>query len=386
MNFMFTHDQMILQERVRDFFKRELLPFVKEDEREKRFRPELVKKMGQDGYFSCPLPKEEGGNDWGFVGLAIIAMELGKICSSYRPIMTFQGSGLPLGVIKYGSEAQKRDIVPSWVKGDSLGFVAITEPDAGSDVANIKSTAVDCGDYFELTGYKKWVTFAQNGEWGMVFAYTNKAAGYRGMTCFLVNLKTDENIEIVEINDKIGLKSMPTGSLIFNKTRIPKDRVVGELDQGFRMCMWVLNNGRFSTAAGAVGIIEACLEVVKEHVKKRQQFGRRISSFQMIQSKIAKMEVLYETSKLLTFKSAWLKDAGLPNQKLVAMAKYYASEAAVSVANDSITLLGGDGYLGSCPLERYLLDAKSLQIVEGTTNIMKSMIANIALNETPDRI
>ncbi|GAW93042.1 glutaryl-CoA dehydrogenase Acd [Calderihabitans maritimus] len=385
MNFALTEEQRMLQEMARKFAEKEILPTLEEDEKNHRFRPELVRKMGELGFFGCAVDEEYGGNGMGFLESVLIAEQIAKVSASWRLPFNMQNLGPAVTVNRFGTEEQKRKYIPKWVSGESLGFFAITEPNTGSDVASMSTTAVDRGDHWELNGQKMWISNAPVGDVGLVYAYTDKSKKYKGMTCFIVNLKETEGVITNAIETKMGLHCAPTGEIIFDKAKIPKDAVLGQVGEGFKICMWQLNNTRLGCAAGALGISAACVEASIKYANERMQFGRKIGSFQMVQASIAEMVAEHEAAKYLVYHAAWLKDQGLPNQLETSIAKYYASEAAVHAANEAMKIFGSYGYSTEYPVERYLRDAKSLQIVEGTSNIQKMIIAGIALGDAPNR-
>jgi glutaryl-CoA dehydrogenase (non-decarboxylating) len=296
-----------------------------------------------------------------------------------------QNIGPALTVAEFGTEEQKRKYIPKWVSGEWLGFFAITEPNAGSDVASIRTTAKDGGDCWILNGQKMWITNAPVGDVGLVYAYTDREKKYQGMTCFIVDIRNTPGIETRAIETKLGLPCSPTGEIIFDEARIPKDAVLGKVGDGFKICMWMLNNTRLSCAAGALGVTGACLEATLKYCNERTQFGQPIGKFQMIQAQIAEMVAEHEAAKLLVYQAAFLKDAKKPNQLQTSIAKYYASEIAVKAANEAMKIFGSYGFSTEYPIARFYRDVKSYQIVEGTSNIQKLIISNIALGYQPNR-
>lgn len=385
MHFGLTEEQQMLQDMARKFAENEIAPTLEEDEAAHRFRPEIVKKMGELGFFGCAIPEEYGGNGMGFLESVLIAEQIAKVSASWRLPFNMQNLGPAVTVNKFGTEEQKKKYIPGWVSGEKLGFFAITEPNTGSDVASMKTTAIDRGDYWELNGQKMWISNAHVGDYGLVYAYTNREAKYKGMTCFIVDLKNTEGIETNPIETKMGLHCAPTGEIIFDGAKIPKENVLGKEGDGFKICMWQLNNTRLGCAAGGLGISGACVEASIQYANERQQFGKKISSFQMIKAQIAEMVAEHHAAQMLVYRAAWLKDQGLPNQYETSIAKYYASEAAVHAANECMKIFGSYGYSTEYPAERFLRDAKSLQTVEGTSNIQKLIISGIALGEAPNR-
>lgn len=385
MQFGLTDEQKMMQDMARDFAQKEIVPTLKEDELNHTFRPELVKKMANLGFFGCALPEEYGGNGCGFFESVLLAEQLAMVSGSWRVPLNMQNIGPAITVNKFGSTVQKETYIPAWVKGESFGFFAITEPNSGSDVAGMGTTATDRGDHWELNGQKMWISNAHIGDWGLVYAFTDKTKKYKGMTCFIVNLKDNEGITTAAIETKLGLHCSPTGEIAFAKAKIPKDSILGEVGQGFQICMWQLNNTRISCAAGALGIGGGAVEAAIGYANERTQFGKKIGSYQMVQSQIADMVAEHEAAKLLVYQAAWLKDQGMPNQHQTSIAKLFASEAAVHATSDTMKIFGSYGFSTEFPAERFLRDAQSLRVVEGTSNIQKIIIAGISMGDTQNR-
>lgn len=385
MNFALTDEQKMMQDVARDFAQKEIAPTLADDEAHHTYRPELVRKMAGLGFFGCALPEKYGGNGCGFLESVFIAEQLAMVSGSSRLPLNMQNIGPAVTVNKFGTTAQKERFIPAWVSADSCGFFAITEPNSGSDVISMGTTATDRGDHWELNGQKMWISNAHVGDWGLVYAMTDKSLHYRGMTCFIVNLKGNEGIVTAPIETKLGLHCAPTGEISFSQARIPKDAVLGAVGQGFQICMWQLNNTRISCAGGALGIGGAAIRAAIGYANERVQFGRKIGAFQMIQAQIADMVAEHEAARLLVYQAAWLKDQGLPNQQQTSMAKLFASEAAVHAASETMKIFGSYGYSTEYPAERFLRDAMSLRVVEGTSNIQKTIIADIALGDMPNR-
>ncbi len=385
MRFGLTDEQKMMQDMARDFAQKEILPTLKEDEVNHTFRPELVKKMASLGFFGCGLPEEYGGNGCGFLESVILAEQLATVSGSSRLPLNMQNIGPSLTVNKFGTKEQKERFIPDWVSAESFGFFAITEPNSGSDVVSMGTTAIDRGDHWEINGQKMWISNAHVGDWGLLYAVTDRAAKYKGLTCFIINLKDNEGIITAAIESKVGLHCAPTGEISFNQAKIPKDSVLGEVGQGFQICMWQLNNTRISCAAGALGIGAGAIEAAIGYANERTQFGKKIGSYQMIQASIAEMVAEHEAARLLVYQAAWLKDQGLPNQYQTSMAKLFASEAAVHAATETMKIFGSYGFSTEYPAERWLRDSMSLRTVEGTSNIQKTIIAGFALGDVVNR-
>lgn len=385
MNFNLTNEQKMLQSIAYKFAEREIMPTMEEDLKNHAFRPEIVRKMGEMGFFGCGLPEEYGGNGFGILESVLVAEQLARVNASWRLPLNMQNIGPALTVNKFGTAEQKKRFIPGWVSGESLGFFAITEPNSGSDVAGMTTTATDRGDHWEINGNKMWISQAAQGDWGLLYAYTDREKKYKGISGFIVNLKEMEGITTRDITTKMGLANAPTGEIVFEAAKVPKDCLLGNVGDGFTICMWQLNNTRISCAAGALGVGKAAIEASVKYANERTQFGEKIGSFQMIKASIAEMVAEHEAARLLVYRAAWLKDQGLPNQYETSLAKLVASESAVHCANEAMKILGSYGYSSEYPVERYLRDAKSFQVVEGTSNIQKLIIAGIALGEAKNR-
>ncbi|RMG91251.1 MAG: acyl-CoA dehydrogenase [Candidatus Dadabacteria bacterium] len=385
MIFELTPEQKMVQEQARRFAENEIKPYVEKEEAEHAFPLERVRKMAELGFFGCGIDEKYGGNGMGLLESVLLAEQIAKVSPSWRLPFNMQNLGPALTVQKFGTEEQKEKYIPGWVSGEKIGFFAITEPNSGSDVASMKTTATDKGDHWELNGTKTWISNAHVGDVGLVYAYTDRSKKYQGMTCFLVDLKNTEGITTRGIETKLGLHCAPTGEIYFDGAKIPKDSVLGQVGEGFKICMWQLNNTRLGCAAGALGCAGGLLDLAIQYANERTQFGKPIGEFQMIQSTIAELVAEHHAAQLLVYRAAYLKDKGLPNQFETSIAKYYSAEAAVHAANEVMKIYGSWGYSTEYPVERYFRDAKSYQVVEGTSNIQKLIISGIALGKAPNR-
>jgi len=282
-----------------------------------------------------------------------------------------------LTLLEFGAEEQKRTHIPPLLSGELVSCFAITEPDAGSDVAAMRTTATRKGDGYLLNGTKTWISNAPVADTALVFAYTDRTKKHRGMSVFYVDLNQPGVSR--RTLEKLGVHASPTGELIFENARIPEQSRIGQEGEGFNICMTHLNHTRLSCAAGALGVARAAREASVAYANQRQQFGRKIGEFQMIQDLIAQMVVQEEAARLLVHRAAALADRGRPNNLQTSIAKYAAAEAAAFAADSAMKILGAYGYSTEFPVERYLRDAKSYQIVEGSSNIQKLIIAQDAL-------
>ena len=385
MNFELTEEQRLIQDTARRFAAEEIAPTLEQEEAKHEFRPDRVARMGALGFFSCALPEELGGSGMGYMESVLMAEQIARISASWRLPFNMQNLGPALTVAKFGTAAQKKKYVPGWVAGTQLGFFAMTESNTGSDVASMKTHAIDKGDHWEVHGSKMWISQAHVGDAGLLYAYTDRSKGNKGMTAFIIEPKNWKGCTARAIETKLGLKCAPTGEFAFDGMKVPKDNVLGEPGDGFRICMWQLNQTRIGCAAGALGVAGGALDIAVKYANERTQFGKPIAQHQMIQAQIAEMAVEHQAAQMLVYKAAWLKDNGKPNQYETSVAKYAASEAAVHAANECMKIYGSFGFSTEYPAERFYRDAKSLQVVEGTSNIQKIIISGMASGATPNR-
>jgi len=378
MDFTLNEDQIAFQEVARKFAREEIAPTVAQDDQASRFRRDLVKKMAELGFYGCVIPEEYGGNGAGFLAITVVTEEIARISAALRVSFSTQVMGPALTILKWGTEDQKRKYIPALVDADMLGAFAMTEPNAGSDVASMKMTAVRKGDQYILNGTKTWISNAQFCDLALVFAYTDPSRRPHGMSCFIVESKSP-GFTSRPIEEKMGLHASPTGEIILEDCRVPADALLGAEGDGFKICMSMLENTRLSCAAGALGLARACLDAAVEYANNRQQFGQPVARFQMIQEQIARMVVEEEAARLLVYRAAVMKDMGVPNNRETSIAKYAAAQAANHAADEAIKILGAYGYSEEYPVARYYRDAKYYQIVEGTSNIQKWIIGQDAL-------
>src|SRR3990170_7111453 len=356
----------------RDFAEKEIAPTAAKDDKEHIFRKDLVNKMGELGFFGCLVPEEYGGNGLGFLAYALISEEIARVHSAIRVYLNMQ-AGPAVTIAEFGSEQQKKKFLPALLNGETVGCFAITEPDTGSDVASMKTTATRDGNGYLLNGTKIWITNATVADAGIIFAYTDRSQRHRGMSAFYVDLN-QPGVSRRPL-EKLGTHASPTGELIFENFRIPEHSRMGKEGEGFKICMQHLAHTRLSCAAGGVGVAQAARETAVSYANQREQFGQKIGQFQMIQDLIAQMAVQEEAARMLVYRAAALADHGKPNNLEVSIAKYGAAEAAAFNAEAAMKILGAYGYSTEFPVERLWRDAKSYQIVEGSGNIQKLIIA-----------
>jgi len=376
MDFVLSEELQMLREMARDFAKEKIAPYADQWDEDHYFPyEEVIKPMGELGFFGTVIPEEYGGNNMGWLAAMILTEEIARASSSLRVQINMQALGCAYTIYRYGSDELKKKYIPKLVSAEYLGGFAITEPNAGSDVMAMKSTAEDKGDYWLLNGTKTWISNASIADVVIYYAYTDREKGSKGLSAFVVELKNFNGISTTDL-DKMGSRSSPTGEIYLEDTRVPKENILGNPGDGAKIVFGSLNQTRLSAAAGGVGVAQACLDIVTTYCQEREQFGKPIGHFQMNQDMIAQIAAEIEAARLMVYKAAWQKDQGqLGNTLEVAHAKYLAGEVAVKAAHVAMKILGAYGYSTEYPVARFYRDAPTYQIVEGSTNICKWIIA-----------
>jgi alkylation response protein AidB-like acyl-CoA dehydrogenase len=367
-----TEEQQAFRKLARDFLDHEVVPHRAQWDRDETVDTSIIPKLGELGFFGLTIPEEYGGLGGDYITYCIGMEELGRADSSVRGIVSVSMGLFGKIVLDHGTEAQKQEWLPGIATGAKLGCFGLTEPDTGSDAANLKTRAVRDGSDWLITGSKIFIT---NGSWAdvcIVFARTG-GPGPQGVSAFLV--PTDApGFTREEIHGKLGLRGQVTSALTFDGVRVPADAMVGAEGEGFKIAMHSLDKGRVSVGAGCTGIIQGCLEAVVDYSVNRTQFGRQLASFQMIQDMIAQISVDADAARLLTWRAADLIERGLPFGVEASKAKYFASEQAVKAANLAIQAFGGYGYVDEYPVAKYMRDARVMTLYEGTSQIQKLLI------------
>ena len=376
MDFDLSEELVAVRDLARDFAEKEIAPNAAKDDKERTFRRDLVAKMGDLGFYGSVIPQSYGGNGLGFLALTLITEAIARVHSAIRVFINMQ-VGPALALLHFGTEEQKKRWIPPLIRGESVGCFAITEPDAGSDVAAIRTAAVREENHYILNGTKIWISNAPVADTALIYATTDRSQHHRGISAFYADLN-QPGVSRRSL-ETLGAHASPIGELTFENFRVPAGNRIGKEGEGFKICMWQLNQTRLSCAAGALGVARAAKEAAVNYANQREQFGQKIGQFQMIQDLIAQMVVHEEASRLLVYRAAWLADRGQPNNLEVSIAKYTAAEAAAFAADAALRILGAYGYSTEFPVERYLRDAKSYQIVEGSSNIQKLIIAQDVL-------
>ena len=377
MDFRLTDEQKLVQETVRDFVDRELVPHVREWEAKGEVPRSFYRKMADLGFLGAPVPDKYGGAGMDYVSFMLLVEEISRGSSSVRTTVSVQTSLSESSLLWFANEEQKKKWLVPLARGDKFGAWAITEPQAGSDAGNLQTTARPEGDEWVLNGQKRFISNGNIADLVQVYARAPGSDRHEGISLFMVPKETRGfKVTHVETTSKLGLRASPTADLAFEDCRIPKENLIGKRGDGWNQAMKTLNSGRIGIAAQAVGIARAAFEAAREYAKGRVQFGKPIASLQAIQFMLADMATEIEVARLLTYRAAALKDAGRRFSKEAAMAKLYASEAAMRITTKAIQVHGGYGYILDYPVQRYFRDAKITEIYEGTSEIQRLVIAS----------
>ncbi len=374
MNFQLTKEQEFVRKMVREFAETEVEPIAADIDKEHRFPVETVEKMAKYGLLGVPFPTEYGGAGGDHISYAITVEELSRKCASTGVICSAHTSLCCWPIFAWGTEEQKRKYLPDLLAGKTLGAFGLTEPNAGTDASGQQTRAEDMGDHWLLNGAKVFITNGGYADVFVVMAMTDKKKGNHGISSFIVE-KGDEGFSIGKTEDKMGICASSTTELIFQNCKIPKDRLLGEVGQGFKVAMSTLDGGRIGIASQALGIAQGALDVTLDYMKARKQFGKSLSKFQALQFTVAELATEIEAARLLIYKAADMKDKHLPYGPAAAMAKLFAAETAMHVTTKCVQLHGGYGYTKDYPVERMMRDAKITEIYEGTSEVQKMVIA-----------
>jgi alkylation response protein AidB-like acyl-CoA dehydrogenase len=372
-----TDEQQLIAETARQFADGEIIPRARENDRAARFDGELARKLGEVGYLGAPVAEEYGGRGLDYVGYGLIVEQIGRADSSARTVVSVQTSLVCGSIERWGSEEQKRQWLPRLCSGEALGCFGLTEPDTGSDAANLRTRAKRTDGGWSISGQKMWISLGNVAEVALIFAQTDPELKHRGLACFLVPTASD-GFATQEIHGKLGLRASDTASISLDEVEVGEEALLGEIGDGFKVAMSALDSGRYSVASGCVGICDGCVEASVEYSTNRRQFGVPLARFQLVQEMIADMIVKRDAGRMLVLRAGLLKDEGKPSTVETSIAKLYATEAAVECANAAIQVHGGSGYVDDYPVERYLRDARVTTLYEGTSQIQKLIIGRDA--------
>jgi butyryl-CoA dehydrogenase len=373
MDFDLTDEQQLIRETARTFAGRELAERARENDRNNHFDTELVAKIADQGYLGAIVPQEYGGAGLDYLTYAVVVEEIGRHDSAMRTVISVQTSLVCSSILRWGSEDQKQRYLPKLCSGEWLGCFGLTEPDTGSDAANQKTRARKTDGGWVLSGNKMWISLGNHAKVALIFAQTDPEKQHRGLACFLVATDTP-GFSTQEIHGKMGLHGSDTASIALDDVEVPDDAMMGEVGDGFKIAMSALDSGRYSVAAGCVGVCQGSLDLSVAYSKEREQFGRPIASFQLVQAMIADMRVQTDAARLLVLRAGFLKDQGRPSTTETSIAKLYATEAAQNCSHLAIQVHGGSGYVDDHPVERYFRDVRVTTLYEGTSQIQKLII------------
>jgi len=378
MHFALTKELEMLRKAIREFADKKIAPYADEWDAKHYFPyKEAIRPIAELGFFGTVIPEEYDGEgmDAGWLAAMIVTEEIARASSSLRVQVNMQTLGCAYTIYRYGADAVKQKYISKLVNAEYIGGFGITEPDAGSDVMSMQSSAEDKGDHWLLNGSKTWISNANIADVILYYAYTDRDKGSKGLSAFVVELKNFNGVRTTAL-EKMGSHSSPTGEVFLTNTRVPKENILGQPGDGAKIVFSSLNQTRLSAAAGAVGVAQACLDTAVKYCRERKQFGKPIGEFQMNQDMIAQMSAEIEAARLLVYKAAWAKDQGRLNNGLdVAQAKYFAGEVVTKCANYAMRILGAYGYSPEYPVARFYRDTPTYTMVEGSANICKWIIA-----------
>ena len=373
MDFELTDEQRLVRETARDFTDKEIVDRARENDRNEHFDLELVSKIADQGYLGAIVPREYGGADLDYLTYGLVVEEVGRGCSAMRTVISVQTSLVCSAFLRWGTEEQKQHYLPKLCTGEWLGCFGLTEPDTGSDAANQKTRARKTDSGWVINGSKMFISLGNHAKVALIFAQTDPEKAHRGVACFLVD--TDQpGFKPQEIHHKMGLRGSDTAEIALDDVECRDEDLLGEVGDGFKIAMSSLDSGRYSVAAGCVGICQGSLDASVRYSKDRVQFGRPIASFQLVQEMLADIKLQTDAARMLVWRAGHLKDTGKPNTTETSIAKLFATEAAVHCANVAIQVHGGSGYVDDYPVERYFRDVRVTTLYEGTSQIQKLII------------
>lgn len=384
MDFALSEEHLMVRKMVREFAEREIAPKIKEHDRQQTFDRSLLARMAEQGLLGICIPVRYGGAGMDYLSLALACEELERVDTSARVILSVHVALNSLALLQWATEEQKQRYLRPQALGQRIATFALTEPNAGSDAAGIQSTARRDGPRYILNGEKMWISLADVADHFLIFAYTDRSQRHRGMSAFIVE-RGWPGLSTATIHGKMGIRAGNTGSISLQDVPVPIENRLGEEGEGFKIAMSALDNGRYTVAAGATGLCQACLEASVRYAQNRQAFGSPIGRQQLVQQMIARMVQRVETARLLVYRAGWMKNQGLRNTRETSLAKWYACDASFDSASDAVQIHGAYGYSDEYDVERYLRNSKGAVIYEGTREIQQLLQAEYALGYREDR-
>lgn len=388
MEFQLSDEHRLLEKTVREFAAREIVPYIKEQDRTHSFDPGIFPKMAEQGLLGICIPERYGGAGMDYISLGLACEELEYADASARVIMSVHVGLYSCTLLQWGTEEQKQKYLVPAAQGDVIGAFGLTEPNAGSDVVNLQATARREGDQYILNGEKTWISLADVADHFLIFAWTDmekkRRRDHSGISAFIVE-RGWPGLTTETIHGKLGVRAGNTGSISLSDVPVPAENLLGHEGEGFKIAMSALDQGRYTVAAGATGLIRACLDASVRYANERQTFGVPIGRHQLIQQMIALMAQRYEIARLLYLRAGWLKNQGIRNTRDTSLAKWYACDAAFDSASDAVQIHGSYGYCDEYDVERFLRNAKGAAIYEGSREIHQLLQAEYALGYRQDR-
>lgn len=384
MDFELTKEHKQIESAARDFAKKEIYPTIKERDEKGIYDKSLLKKMGENGFLGVCIPEKYGGMGFDYISLGLVCLEFEKADSTARVVLSVHNGLNSMTLLQWGTEEQKKKYLIPQAKGEKIAAFGLTEPNAGSDVSGIQASAVLKGDHYILNGEKTWISLADLADHFLVFAYTDKEKKHKGISAFIVE-RTFGGFSSSPLKGKLGVRAGNTGSFVMQDVKVPRENLIGKEGDGFKIAMSAIDSGRFTVAAGAVGIIEACLEISVKYAHEREAFGKEIGKHQLVQQMIAKMVAAKDIGRLLMYQSGWLKNKGIRNTRETSLAKWINCNNAFESANDALQILGAYGYSNEFDVERHFRNSRGAMIYEGTREIHTILQAEYALGYREDK-
>lgn len=384
MNFEFSEEHQLLRKTVRQYVDDEIIPYIAEWDSTGGFDQKVWTRLADLGFMGVCVPEAYGGSGMDYNSLAIVCEELERGDTAFRTAVSVHIGLNSMTLMQWGTEEQKQKYLVPQAKGEKIGAFGLTEPGAGSDVAAMSTTAKLDGDHYILKGQKTWISLCDKADHFIVFAYTDKSKKHHGISAFIVE-RTMEGFSSKAIKGKYGIRAGNTGEIFFDDIRVPVENRIGEEGEGFKIAMSALDNGRFTVAAGAAGLIMACIEASVKYCNERETFGKPIGKHQLVQQMIAKMEAGLQMSRLLVYRVGELKNKGVRNTRETSLAKWQACDFANQAADDAVQIHGAYGYSDDYPVARYLRNSKAPVIYEGTREIHTIMQAEYVLGYREDK-
>ncbi len=383
-DFTLTDENRLVQQSARAFAEAEILPFIREWDANGEVHPEVFAKMGEMGFLGAPIPEEYGGAGMDYVSFALLCEELERADTAFRVVQSVHVGLNSLALLQWGSEEQRRRWLVPQAQGTRLATFALTEPGVGTDAGDLQTTARREGDMYVLNGAKMWISLADIADHFLLFATVDRAKRHRGITAFVLE-RGMKGLATGTLHGKLGIRAGNTGLINLDDVEVPVENRIGEEGEGFLVAMSAIDQGRYTVAAGAVGLAQACLDASLKYAHERRTFGEEIGRHQLVKQMIANMAKGTEIGRLLVWRAGWLKNLGMRNTRETSLAKWHATDHSVQAALDAIQIHGANGYSNEFPVERYLRNSKAAVIYEGTSQLHTLIQADYALGYREDR-